>query len=131
MLDTGIDYNHPDLVGNIWTNSGETDCLDGLDDDGNGYADDCKGWDFSLCVESDEDGNCLTAKPEDPDPMDENGHGTHVAGIIGAVGNNGTGVSGVMWRVKLMPLKVLDSTGWGSNGELIAGIEYAVDKWCK
>ena len=131
VLDTGIDYDHSDLVGNIWTNSGETDCLNGLDDDGNGYADDCKGWDFSTCVESDEDGLCITPKLEDNDPMDEYGHGTHVAGIIGAVGNNGAGVSGVMWRVKLMPLKVLDSTGWGSNGELIAGIQYAVDNGAK
>jgi subtilisin family serine protease len=131
VLDTGIDYDHSDLVGNIWTNSGETDCLNGLDDDGNGYADDCKGWDFSTCVESDEDGLCITPKLEDNDPMDEYGHGTHVAGIIGAVGNNGTGVSGVMWRVRLMPLKVLDSTGWGSNGELIAGIQYAVDNGAK
>src|SRR4030042_5020261 len=56
VLDTGIDYDHSDLVGNIWTNSGETDCLDGLDDDGNGYADDCKGWDFSTCGEPDEVG---------------------------------------------------------------------------
>ena len=131
VIDTGIDYDHSDLVGNIWTNSGEADCLNGLDDDVNGYADDCKGWDFSTCVESDEDGLCITPKLEDNDPMDEYGHGTHVAGIIGAVGNNGAGVSGVMWRVKLMPLKVLDSTGWGSNGELIAGIQYAVDNGAK
>ncbi|MCK5506343.1 MAG: S8 family serine peptidase, partial [Thermodesulfovibrionia bacterium] len=76
VVDTGVAYNHPDISANIWTNTGETSCLDGIDNDGNGYIDDCHGWDFL--------GN-------DPDPMDFHGHGTHVAGIIGAMGNNGEG----------------------------------------
>src|SRR4030042_6641530 len=117
VLDSGIDYNHQDLVGNIWQNPGETDCLDGLDGDViNGYPDDCKGWNFV-------DGN--------NDPMDDLGHGTHVAGIIGAVGNNGTGVAGVMWNVKLMALKFLDSEGYGTVSDEVEGIDYAVENGAK
>jgi subtilisin family serine protease len=116
VLDTGIDYSHSDLVGNIWTNLGETSCTDGIDNDGNGLVDDCKGWDF---VNSDND------------PMDDFGHGTHVAGTIGAVGNNGIGTAGVMWKVRLMPVKVLDSDGAGTDAELIAGIQYAASNGAK
>ena len=73
VIDTGVDYNHKDLAANIWTNPGEI-AGNGIDDDGNGYIDDVHGWDFCN---------------GDNDPMDDNGHGTHVAGTIGAVGNNG------------------------------------------
>lgn len=112
IVDTGVDYNHPDLKDNIWINSGET-CNDGLDNDGNGYVDDCTGWDFVN---------------NDNDPMDDDvdGHGTHVAGIIGAAGNNGEGVSGVNWSVKIMPLKFLDSKGSGTLYDAIEAIKYAV-----
>ncbi len=79
VIDSGVDYNHPDLSANIWRHIGET-AGNGIDDDGNGFTDDTRGWDF---VDSDND------------PMDVVGHGTHVAGIIGAVGNNSTGVTGV------------------------------------
>lgn len=126
ITDTGIDYNHADLVGNIWINTGETNCVDGIDNDGNGYADDCIGWDFATCAWFKEDGTCETPKTEDNDPMDEMGHGTHVAGITGAVGNNGEGVSGVMWNVKLMALKAFNEQGYGTTSDAIKAVEYAV-----
>lgn len=110
-LDTGIDYNHPDLLGNIWSNPGETNCTDGIDNDGNGFKDDCRGWNFIANNNA---------------PLDDNGHGSHVAGIMGAAGNNGTGVAGVMWHVQLMPLKILDSTGSGTISDEVAAIDYAV-----
>jgi subtilisin family serine protease len=111
VLDTGIDYSHADLAGNIWTNPGETNCANGGDDDGNGFIDDCRGWNFV------DDNN---------DPMDDFGHGTHVAGIIGADGDNGIGVSGVMWNVRLMPLKVCDASGSCDTADEIAAIDYVV-----
>ncbi len=103
VLDSGIDYNHPDLAANMWKNPGEIPG-NGVDDDKNGYVDDVYGSDF--------DGSS--------DPMDTGGHGTHVAGIIGAVGNNGIGVSGVAWKTQLMALKS------GTYGSIIEGIDYAV-----
>ena len=81
VIDTGIDYTHPDLAANIWTNPGEI-AGNGVDDDGNGFVDDVHGYDFAN---------------DDGDPMDDHGHGTHVAGTIAAVGNNGIGVAGVAW----------------------------------
>lgn len=110
IIDTGIDYNHSDLVGNVWMNSGETDCLDGIDNDGNGYIDDCRGWDFIGLTN---------------DPMDDYGHGTHVAGTVGAVGDNGNGVAGVMWTVNLMALKAFNSDGSGAIADILNAINYA------
>ena len=112
VLDSGIDYNHPDLASNIWTNPGEI-AGNGIDDDGNGYLDDIRGWDFVN---------------NDNNPMDDNSHGTHVAGTIGAVGNNGIGVAGVAWDVQLMALKFLDATGSGSTSNAIRALNYAVAK---
>lgn len=116
IIDTGIDYNHSDFVGNIWTNTDEN-CTDGIDNDLNGYVDDCKGWDFAN---------------GDNDPMDDLGHGTHVAGIVGAHGNNGEGVTGVMWRVLLMPVKIFDAEGISaSDVQIAAAIRYAVANGAK
>ena len=120
VIDTGIDYKHPDLSANIYTNPGEDAWAipndptsgNGFDDDGNGYVDDWKGWDFIS---------------NDNDPYDDNMHGTHCAGTIGAVGNNATGVVGVNWTVKLMPLKFLDSSGSGDTADAIKAITYATD----
>jgi subtilisin family serine protease len=115
VIDTGIDYNHPDLQGNIWINPGE-DPSNGVDDDGNGRIDDWRGWNFVA---------------KNNDPMDDNGHGTHVAGITGAVGNNGVGIAGVMWSVKLLPLKILGSGGSGTIANEILAIQYAIAKKVK
>ncbi|GIU83059.1 MAG: peptidase S8 [Acidobacteria bacterium] len=89
-IDTGIRYTHEDLAANIWVNTGEIP-NNGVDDDSNGFVDDYYGYDFRY---------------NDPDPMDENGHGTHTAGTIGAVGNNALGVVGVNWSVKIMAIKI-------------------------
>lgn len=109
VIDTGIDYNHPDLAANIWSNPGEI-AGDGIDNDANGYIDDVRGWDFAN---------------NDNDPFDDNGHGSHVAGTIGAQGNNGLGVVGVNWQVKLMPLKFLGANGSGDTANATAAVLYA------
>jgi subtilisin family serine protease len=109
VMDSGIDYNHPDISPNMWQNPLETAGND-LDDDGNGYVDDVWGWDFFS---------------GDSDPMDDVGHGTHVAGIIAAKGNNGTGSVGVNWTAKIMALKFLDINGMGYTSDVISAIEYA------
>ena len=109
VIDTGVDYNHVDLASNIWTNSREI-AGNGIDDDRNGYTDDARGWNFVS---------------DNNNPMDDNGHGTHVAGTIGAVGNNGIGVSGIAWSVKIMALKFMDSTGSGMLSDAVAAIDYA------
>lgn len=109
VIDSGFDYTHPDLAANVWRNPGEVPD-DGLDNDGNGFVDDVHGWDFAN---------------DDADPMDDDGHGTHVAGTIGAVGDNGVGVTGVAWQVSIMGLKFLDSDGNGYTSDAIAAISYA------
>jgi subtilisin family serine protease/fibronectin type 3 domain-containing protein/methionine-rich copper-binding protein CopC len=111
VIDTGVDYTHPDLAANMWVNTAEVNGRPGRDDDGNGYVDDVYGYDFI-----NHDGN----------PMDDNDHGTHVAGTIGAAGNNGVGVAGINWRVKIMALKFLDSSGSGSTSDAIEALNYAV-----
>jgi subtilisin family serine protease len=254
ILDTGVDYTHHDLeFNNIWRNTGETNCADGIDNDNNGFIDDCKGWDFTTCSTFDPlspvttasavlsgaqevppvataatgsaeltvnfetgaisgtvdfsglgsnateahihqgaagtngsvivsltggagatsgtwtipggtslttnqltqlkanglyvnvhstaqpDGEirgqivlsgvlaCITPKESDNDPMDDFGHGTHVAGIIGADGDNGIGSAGVMWRVKLLPLKFLNADGFGQLSDELEAIDYVVE----
>ncbi len=109
VVDTGIDGTHPDLAGNMWTNPGEI-AGNGIDDDGNGVVDDARGWDWV---------------DNDSDPADLNGHGTHVAGTVGARGNNASGVAGVAWDVRLMPLRVLDAAGSGWTSDVAAAFAYA------
>ncbi len=110
VIDTGVDYVHEDLAGNIWINPGEIPD-NGVDDDGNGYIDDVHGWDFIN---------------NDNDPMDDHYHGTHCSGTIAGVGNNGLGVAGVCWQAKIMALKFLDAEGKGLTTAAIAALEYAV-----
>jgi subtilisin family serine protease len=112
IVDTGVNYNHPDLHSNITVNSGEV-MSNGIDDDGNGYIDDVYGYDFSA---------------GDGDPVDENGHGSHCAGIVGAVGGNGIGIVGVNWQVGILPVRVLDADGSGTNADVAAGIRYAAER---
>ncbi len=114
VIDTGIDYTHEDLAANIWTNPGEVDG-NGVDDDGNGYIDDVRGINFAVDA------------PNVVDPMDDNQHGTHVAGTIGAVPGNGMGVRGISGGVKLLPIKFMDAGGSGRLSDAIAAIDYMVD----
>ena len=109
VIDSGIDYTHPDLAANIWTNPGEIPG-NGMDDDGNGYVDDVRGWNFY---------------GDNNNPRDDHFHGTHVAGAIGALGNNAVGVVGVAWQVRLLPLKFLSDTGSGYSSDAVEAITYA------
>jgi subtilisin family serine protease len=111
IIDTGIDYLHPDLQANIWRNENEVPG-NGRDDDNNGYVDDVHGWDFAT---------------RSADPMDRYYHGTLMAGVVGAEADNGEGIAGVMHRVSLMAVKGLGDHGWGYSSDLIAAIYYAVD----
>lgn len=108
VIDTGIDPTHPDLAANLWTNPNEV-ASNGLDDDNNGYVDDVRGWDFAN---------------NDNNPMDDNLHGTHCAGTIGAVGDNGLGVAGVCWQVSLVGLKFLSGSGGGTTSDAVEAIAY-------
>ena len=92
-IDTGVDYNHPDLAANMWINPGEIP-NNGIDDDGNGYVDDVLG---------------IDTVNDDSDPMDDHGHGTHTAGTVAAAGNNGIGVVGVAWGHEILACKFLNS----------------------
>ena len=107
VIDSGVDYTHPDLVDNIWVND---DPVDGADNDGNGFLDDTHGWDFV---------------GSDHSPLDENGHGTHVAGTIGAEGNNGIGVAGLNWQVSLMAVRAASSEGDLTSAAIANSIHYA------
>ena len=118
IIDTGVDYTHPDIAPNYWTNPGETGLdtngvskqTNGIDDDGNGYIDDFRGWDFAN---------------NDNDPMDDHDHGTHCAGVIGARGNDGVGVTGVNWEVSLVGLKFITASGSGTLENAVKAIEYS------
>lgn len=108
VIDTGVDYNHPDLINNIYTNTGEIPG-DGIDNDGNGYIDDVHGYNFQAY---------------NNDPMDNHSHGTHCAGTIGAEGNNGQGITGVNWNAQILPLKFMDKGG-GTTAGAIDAVIYA------
>lgn len=110
VTDTGIDFNHPDLAPNM--HMLESNCSDGIDNDGNGHIDDC----FGI--------NAITGSSN---PFDDNEHGTHVSGIIGARGNNGIGIAGINWNVGLVACKFLDATGSGSISDAITCLEYFKD----
>lgn len=110
-IDSGVDYNHEDLINNIWRNPREI-AGDNIDNDGNGFVDDIVGWDFYN---------------RDNRPWDDNGHGTHTAGTLGATGGNGVGISGIAPRVSIIPLKFLSRYGSGTTEDAIRSINYAVD----
>lgn len=110
VIDTGVDYNHPDLRANMWTNTAELNGAAGVDDDGNGYVDDIHGYDFAN---------------NDGDPMDGNGHGTHCSGTIAAEHDNGIGIAGVMAHAQIVGIKFLTDQGSGSTADAIKSIDYA------
>ncbi len=120
VIDSGVDINHPDLRDNIWVNNREIKGNE-KDDDRNGFIDDFNGWDFVI--------NRPDPAPKLSDGWTESGvsHGTMVAGIIAARGNNGQGVAGVTWRAKIMPLRVLNEKGEGKISDVIRAIDYAAN----
>jgi len=111
VIDSGVDYNHPELVDNMWTNPGEIPA-NGIDDDGNGYVDDIHGYDFAY---------------DDGDPLDDQFYGTAVAGVIGAKGNDSFGITGVCWRSSIMAIKPLDMFDGTTTLKIIQSIDYAID----
>ena len=126
IIDSGIDYRHDDLANKIWINPGEIPD-NGLDDDGNGYIDDVHGWDFTDAPNLQAEGDFIEG---DNEPIDESGHGTHVAGIAGAMPNNGIGIAGVAWNCPLMAVRAGLSLGGGSrmqDDDSAAAIVYAAD----
>ncbi len=109
VIDTGVDYRHPDLAENMWVNTGEI-AGNGIDDDENGFVDDVYGYDFFNY---------------DGDPLDDHSHGTHCSGTIGGVGDNGIGVAGVAWDVRIMAVKFLSADGFGDTWGAVEAINYA------
>jgi len=116
VIDTGVAYNHPDLndgsENNMWANDAELNGTPDFDDDGNGYVDDVRGWDFV---------------GEDNNPTDYYFHGTHVSGTIAAIGNNAMGITGVNWLASIMPLRIFGAFGYGDTAKAIEAITYAAD----
>jgi thermitase len=110
VLDSGVDYTHPDLINNIWVRPAE---MAAYTDDEMGEFNDLHGF---------------NATDNTRDPMDDNGHGTHCAGIIGAEGNNGFGIAGINWNVQIMPLKFLNANGSGTTKDAIEAINYAIER---
>jgi subtilisin family serine protease len=110
VLDTGVDYSHPDLVANVWF---RPDNVPQYKDNELGTFNDERGF---------------NAADNQSDPMDDNGHGTHCAGIIGAEGNNDEGIAGINWKVQIMPLKFMGRGGFGTTKDAIEAINYAIDR---
>ena len=114
VIDTGVDLAHEDIpLAHLWANPDELDGETGVDDDGNGYVDDIRGWDWTT---------------SDSSPQDENGHGTHVSGVVVAATDNGIGVAGQGGNVKVAALRVLGANGSGTISDLVAGLDYALDQ---
>jgi hypothetical protein len=111
IIDTGVDYNHRDLQGNLWVNEAEQQGVPGVDDDDNGYVDDIHGYNFAY---------------NNNDPADDHGHGTHCAGIVAAAGDNGLDVAGVCWNARIMAIKILGAEGDGTAADAVPAIYYAV-----
>lgn len=132
VVDSGILREHPDLMANLYINPHEIPD-NGIDDDNNGYIDDWCGWDFADAPEL-SDIAIGDYRDRDNDVTDENFHGTHVAGIIGAVGNNGIGIAGVAWNVKLLPVRAgfrtTQGAGYLQDDDAAAAIIYAADMGC-
>ncbi len=116
VIDTGVDYTLGDLAPNMWTNDAELNGEEGVDDDGNGYIDDIHGYDFANT---------------DADPVDDHGHGSHCSGTIGAKGNDGKGIVGVAWDVRIMALKFLTASGSGTLEGALKSIDYATTNGAK
>lgn len=115
VIDTGFDFTHEDLADKVWYNQGEYGEgkeTNGIDDDGNGYVDDWRGWDFVN---------------DDNNPTDDHGHGSHVSGTIAANTNNNLGVAGVSWQTKIYPVKFLSGAGGGSTEDAVSALTYAAD----
>jgi len=137
VVDGGLDYDHPDIAGNVWINPGEdlngNDVVDesdynGVDDDGNGYVDDLRGFDFYSSIDANQDGDFDDPDDvSDSDPFDDTGHGSHVAGTIAAVGDNGVGIVGVAPRARIMALKSFGANGPATWAGLVQAMVYAVE----
>lgn len=135
VLDTGIDWEHDDLMANLWRNPGEDGIdtngmhmsINGVDDDANGYVDDYHGWNFLYST----NGGFYDGYYTNGWPIDDHGHGTHVSGTIGAVGNNNGGVAGVNWQVRIMALKIGSGSGIIDAFAAAEALEYAVDNGAK
>jgi subtilisin family serine protease len=110
VIDTGVGHDLQDLAPNMWTNEAELNGRDGVDDDGNGFVDDIYGYDFAN---------------DDGDPQDDHGHGSHCSGTIGAKGDDGQGIVGVAWDVRIMGIKFLTGSGSGTLANAIRSIDYA------
>ena len=128
IIDSGIDYNHEDLRDNIWHNTAEVGGVSGVDDDGNGYIDDIRGWDFTHAPDLPGMGDYLM---RDNDPQDESAHGTRVAGIVAATTNNNRGIAGVAPDAQIMALRAglrrLGGIGFLEEDDIAAAILYAVE----